>query len=246
MDLTIHIDSLLSTAFFAAVFLLGGRLKLPSAIASQRHNVMSFSGGIAVAYVFVRLLPELAAVSEVVVERTAHRGLPFAESILYLAVLLGFVLYYGLEKLVTRLGERQEEGMSGSAYTLRIIGISVYVWLVSYLGVHGIEEGNGPIALYTVALGCHFLATDHGLRREFGQKYKRQGSFIIAAAALAGWAVGAVLEMPMPIVIPLLGVVSGGIIVNTMLEEVPREQEGRFWPFVTGCFLYAAILLAVP
>jgi len=247
MELNMHIDSLLPALFFAAVFVFGALVRLPPAIARHRRSAMSFSGGIAVAYVFVRLLPELAEASEVFVHKTAHRALPFAESRVYLAAMLGFILFYGLEKLVTGFEdeEREERSSPSPALALHVGGFSIYVWLVSYLGVHGVEEGIGPILLYAAALGCHFLATDHALRREYGEAYDRRGRFGLATAALAGGATGVLLVLPAPLVITLLGLVSGGVIMNSMLGEVPREKDGRFWPFVAGCSVYAGILLTV-
>lgn len=243
METSLHIDTLLPPVFFAGVFLLGAFIRLPQAIAHHRRSVMSFSGGVAVAYVFIRLMPELAVASDVFVQKTSHQELPFAELRVHLAAMLGFMLFYGLEKLATGIGKPDDEQRRPAAQVVHVGGFGVYVWLVSYLGVRGIEENAGDLTLYAVALGCHFLATDHALRREYGQAYDRRGRFVLAAAALAGWGVGALLEMPAPFVITLLGFVSGGVIMNSMLGEVPPERDGRFWSFAAGCVVYAGILL---
>jgi hypothetical protein len=51
------------------------------------------------------------------------------------------------------------------------------------------------------------------------------------------------VDFPKPIVAILLGLVAGAVIVNTLIGELPREKEGRFFPFVFGAFFYTALLL---
>jgi len=58
-----------------------------------------------------------------------------------------------------------------------------------------------------------------------------------------GWACGVLVEVPAAIVCILMGLVSGGVIMNSTIMELPREKEGKFWPFVLGAVLYAAIVL---
>jgi hypothetical protein len=31
--------------------------------------------------------------------------------------------------------------------------------------------------------------------------------------------------------------------VNTSISELPKENDGRFWPFLTGATVYTALLL---
>jgi hypothetical protein len=65
----------------------------------------------------------------------------------------------------------------------------------------------------------------------------------LAIAPLAGWIIGIAMELPKSMVITLLGFISGAIIMNTLIMELPREKEGKFWPFLVGGILYAAILI---
>lgn len=209
---------------------------------------MSFAAGASVAYVFVHLLPELQAAREVFVEETAHLALPFPEYRVYLSAMIGFMFFYGLEHLVGRSrvtegGTAGEERAGLPIAVLHTGGFAVYVWLVSYLMVNSIEEGTVPVALYAVAMGFHFLTIDHALRREHGSLYERSGRYVIALASLAGWVVAVFTELPKPMVITLLGLVSGAVIMNSMVMELPREKEGRFLPFLLGGILYTGILL---
>ena len=46
-------------------------------------------------------------------------------------------------------------------------------------------------------------------------------------------------------VITSLALVSGGVVMNSMVMELPTEKDGRFWPFVTGAVAYTGLLLLI-
>jgi hypothetical protein len=49
--------------------------------------------------------------------------------------------------------------------------------------------------------------------------------------------------MPNHIVALLLAFISGAIIMNSTIMELPSEKDGRFLPFVLGGIIYGLILL---
>lgn len=241
-----EIETLVAALAFAAVFLFGWRLQITRK--GWRRAGISAAAGASVAYVFVHLLPDLNEAGQAFVAATASRESWFAESHVYLAALAGFIVFYGLEHLVAR--SRQPEGTepgeaSGGKYIFRlhIGGFAVYGMLVSDTMARGTGLAEASLALYAVAMGLHFLSVDHALYREHGPLYLRRGRFVLAGAVLAGWAGGLLLEIPKPLLCSLLGLVSGGVIMNSMIMELPREKEGKFWPFLLGAFAYAAIVL---
>jgi hypothetical protein len=244
--MTREIETLLAAIAFAAVFLFGRRLQIHRK--GWRRAGVSAGAGAAVAYVFVHLLPDLEEAGRTFVQATASRTVLFAESHVYLAALAGFVVFYGLEHLVAwsrRMAQAKESGdATGSpVFLLHIGGFAVYAAMVSYLMARGIGLVKASIVLYAVAMGLHFLSVDHSLLREHPRRYLRFGRYILAAAVLAGWACGSLVVVPAPLVCTLMGLVSGGVIMNSMIMELPREREGKFWPFVLGAVLYADIVL---
>jgi hypothetical protein len=244
-----EIETLTAALAFAAVFLFGQRLAVTRK--GWRRASVSAGAGAAVAYVFVHLLPDLEEAGRTFVQATAGQAWRvswLAESHVHLAALAGFVVFYGLEHLVAWSGRTTPTEEPGGAkersvFLLHVGGFAVYAALVSYLMVRGIGLARASIALYAVAMGLHFLSVDHALLREHGPLYLRRGRFILAGAALAGWACGLLAEIPKPLLCDLLGLVSGGVIMNSMITELPREKEGKFWPFLLGAFAYAAIML---
>ena len=243
-----NMETFIASFFFAFIFLFGERLQVPLGFSHRR--VLSAAAGVSIAYVFVRMLPELNEAGSTFIGATAQRRLPFPELRVYTSALFGFVLYYGLEHLVKWsqvTGRRDAPGYGAGhpVFLLHIGGFAMYGWLVTYLMLRSISERPLPIFLYALAMGLHFLAVDHALRREHGNLYSRPGRQILATAVLAGWLCGVLAEFHKPVVITLLGLVSGGVVMNSMIMELPSEKEGRFWAFCAGAGAYAMLLVVI-
>lgn len=246
MQSTVPTETLLAALVFAAIFIFGWRLHR----ARTPRAMLSLGAGATASYVFVRMLPELDEATTAFVAASAGRALPAPELRVYTGALLGFIVFYGLENLVAWARERPgAEGnrreWSNPVFLLHVGGFAVYAWLVTYLMVHGISDTPLPIALYAIAMGLHFIGVDHSLHREHGTAYMQAGRFILAAAALAGWSVAMMTEIPRMAIITSLAVISGGVVMNSMVMELPTEKDGRFWPFVVGAAAYTALLLLI-
>jgi hypothetical protein len=66
----------------------------------------------------------------------------------------------------------------------------------------------------------------------------RTGRFVLAGACVLNWGAGLVLAVPPFVSALLLAFVSGAVIVNSAIMELPSEKDGRFWPFVMGGLSY--------
>jgi hypothetical protein len=246
MPLNLQTDTFLAALLFALIFIFGWRLHR----ARTPRAVLSLGAGATASYVFVRMLPELNEARTVFVEASAGRALPAPELRVYTAALLVFIVFYALEHLVAWSRERPDSGhssrdWSNPVFLLHVGGFALYAWLVTYLMVRGITDTPLPIALYAIAMGLHFIGVDHSLLREHGATYMRVGRFVLAAAALAGWSVAMVTEVSQTAIITSLGLISGGVVMNSMVMELPTEKDGRFWPFVTGAAAYTGLLLLI-
>jgi hypothetical protein len=227
---------------FAAVFAWGGRVHLLGALGLEPRSVMSFSGGMTAAYVFVHLMPELHGARAVLVD-SASASLRYEGVGIYYLALIGFLCFYGLEHLRAHLSEAAESEEDERAFWVHMGGFGVYAALMSYLLVHNLEEKSNAIAFYAAAFAFHFLALDHSLRREHGDAYQRIGRWLLAGMCLLGWALGLAFELPRGVVALLLAFVSGAVIMNSLIMELPEGKDGRFLPFVAGGILYALLLL---
>jgi len=233
---------------FSAIFLFGSSILIPASLRRHQRRVLSFGAGVTIAYVFVHLLPELEAARAGLVRTGAHLSLPFPSLRVYLAALVGFMLFYALEHLVT--WPKNPAGPEATAGEETRLGRSihvgcflVYVWLAGYLAVRSLEEGPTPIALYGVALGLHFLSLDFSFSREYGPWYKRSARYAFVFAPLAGWAIGIVVGFSQVLTAALLGFLAGGIIMNAIVSELPKEKDGRILSFLFGGAFYTALLI---
>jgi hypothetical protein len=239
--------SLAAALVLGAVYAVGG-LFVRSGEGGRNRTWISAGAGVSVAYVFVDVLPDLAVRHEAFVKASGE-GLLFAEQRIYLAALLGFVIFYGLEHMVltsrTRGRLHAGDGAGDVVYWLEVAGFAAYSWVIGYLLVERAMAGGLALALYTLAMAFHFHLVDHSMREEHGRAYERVGRWILAASVPTGWAVGTSPHMPEALLSRLFALVVGGVVITSMKAELPREGEGRFWPFVLGATGYALLLLAV-
>ncbi len=240
---------------FAAVFLVGGRVHPLRAAGAGRRSLISFSAGISAAYVFVHLLPELNGVRRVLTT-SAPMELPYEGAVIYFVAMVGFLAFYGLEHLRAHLstsavheggGARDDKAERsaevGVDFVVHIGGFAAYVWVASYLLLHSLEDSPRETALYTGALAVHFLTVEHSLHAEHGAAYERVGRWVLAGMALAGWFVGLLFALPPPVIALLVAFVSGAVVINSAIMELPSEKDGRFLPFLAGALIYGIILL---
>jgi hypothetical protein len=243
---TENLSSFIATLFLAANFLFGGRLQV--GVKTHRRRWLSLGAGIATAYVFVHLLPELSRVQEIFTRATAEKGLPFPGSRVYTSALVGFILMYGLEHLVSwsrkrQEGETESEEDGNLVSWFHMGGFFFYCALVSYTMARESERGILFLIFYLVAMSLHFLGTDHALRREYGRWYDSRGKWVLAGGVLAGWLVASLSPLSIEVLATLMGLVGGGVVMNSMITELPKEKEGRFWPFCGGAAAYTGMLL---
>jgi hypothetical protein len=227
---------------FATTFLTGGRVHPLRALIRDRRSIISFGAGMSAAYVFVHVMPELHGVRRAFVESVSV-PLRYEGMAIYFLALVGFLVFYGLDHLRAHLRETDEAGQAGLAFKLHVGGFAAYVLLMAYLLVHNLEETPVSIALYAVAIAFHFLAVDHALRDEHGAAYERVGRFVLAGMSVLGWGLGLLFPLPHYVLALLVAFISGAIIMNSAIMELPSEKDGRFLPFMIGGIVYGLILL---
>jgi hypothetical protein len=244
MYVTAILETGAAALLFMGTFVIGGRIHPFRSLVRDRRSIVSFGAGISIAYVFVHLMPELHGVRSAFAE-SVSLPLPYEGMSIYFFALVGFLVFYGLDHLRTRLRVTTEAGQFGPAFRLHVGGFAAYVWLMSYLLVHNLGESTVSTTLYALAIALHFLGVDHALREEHGVAYERVGRFVLAAMALLGWAMGLVIAVPHYVLALLVAFISGAIIMNSTIMELPSEKDGRFVPLVAGGMLYGLILLAL-
>jgi hypothetical protein len=199
-----------------------------------------------VAYVFLHLLPELAEGNRDVAE--ALRGQvgpsPLVDLAIFLVALLGFVVFYGLERLATRSRGHATDPPSG-VFALHLGSFAVYNALITYTLPLRLQTGIVFALLFSLAMGLHFVLTDRGLQRQYPRRFRASGGLVLSGALLGGWVLAAVLAPTNVLVVSLMTAFLGGsVLLNVFKEEIPPERESRFGWFVGGLLGYAVLLAA--
>lgn len=240
------VSALLPVGFalgLALVHLFAGRLLLLDVI--PRSRWLSLSGGVAVAYVFVHVLPEVQE-SGATIAKSGHALARFEEHV-YLVVLVGFVAFYGLERFVQGSKSAGESGTDAprGVFWIHIGSFAAYNGLIGYLLLHREQTGIAALTTYFAAMALHFVVNDYGLRDHHGRAYHRYGRWILSAAVFVGLAVGYVTAVSELWLALLFSFLAGGIILNVIKEELPTERQSRFWAFVLGVFVYSLVLTRI-
>ncbi|MGR3572946.1 hypothetical protein [Brevirhabdus sp.] len=246
----------LLSALFAAAFALThifiGKLRFLER--TPRSRWLSASGGVAVSYIFLHVLPELAAHRDTFAEALGL-GAGRAETAVYALALAGLITFYGLERSLKRSiaprpatpprsGETTEAAALPpvGAFWLHIGSFALYNAIIGYLLLHRETPGLWSLVIYGVAMVLHFVTNDFGLREHHRRRYDQLARWILAGAVLAGWALGLVGELP-PIGIGLLfAFLAGGVVLNVLKEELPEDRQSSFLPFLLGAAGYSVLL----
>lgn len=233
---------------FALVHVLGPRLSFLRTV--PRSVWLSAAGGVSVAYVFVHLLPELAVHQRDFAEAGGEGGAwSGIERHVYVLALAGLATFYGLDRLARR-SARDCAHTSGrvrpsrAVFWIHLCAFAIYNVLIGYLLLHREESDVRGLAIYASAMGLHFVVNDQGLREQHGEAYDRRGRWLLAAAPLAGWAVGLAWVVSARALGALFALLAGGVVLNVMKEELPEDRDSRFSAFALGAAGYAALLLA--
>jgi hypothetical protein len=213
-----------------------------------RQTVMrqweALSAGVAVAYVFIGVIPELEEHKSTIAASAAANGLD-VEKRVYLYALAGFIAFVGLNHLKSHGGAYiLALARSEVIYWVEICGYSLYVLLISFLLVHREDPTIASLGLFVFAMGFHLFMIDSQLAHQLGPSYDRWGRIILILSVPLGWGLGIAEALPDSFTSRLFAFILGGVVVLSAYEELPSDS-GRFGWFLSGAFCYAIILMLV-
>jgi hypothetical protein len=255
-----YLDSFPAVLFLALWHILCGRLPL---IHNVRHsNWLSFSGGIAIAYVFESLLPKLGEWQAIMSGPGDHKSVvPKLFDVLglgeyygdlpklinyeiFLLALSGVVFFLWLDWVV----QHQKDGGPGSAgnlFGLHVGVFAVYNVLIGYITAHNVLPGRLVQVLLVVALALHFLGINHNLWLQYRERFDNPGRWIFAAAIFCGWLLGVMTEFAQAVYIGMYSFLAGAIMVTVFNDELPNRHEAQFWPFLSGVLIYTYLMMNI-
>jgi hypothetical protein len=260
-----YIDSFLAILALAVLHILCRRMRI---IHSVRHsNWLSFSGGVAVAYVFESLLPKLGEWQTLMTGQSQMKaavpklcedlgiveycgGVPkFLNYEIFLLALTGLVFFLWVDwwaeskKAQTREGG---EGQGHSSFFWLHIGVfAAYNVLIGYVTVHNILPGRFVLVLLVLALGLHFFGINHTLWINYRDDFDRYGPLIFSVSLFVGWLLGVMTDFAQATYIMMYSFLAGAIIVSVFNDELPNRHEAQFWPFFIGIVIYTYLMMNI-
>ena len=230
-----HLAALLSVIVFSLVHLFGDKIGKLNREAHGRF--LSAGGGIAIAYVFVDLLPKLAR-SDLLVRQALQGWFPYFERHVYVMALLGFLLFFIVGQTPTLFSKKRQFWISMTSYAL-------FNFLVGYAVVDKDNPEVRPLFLFTFAIALHYFSNDFSLEEAYGEVYRHLGKWLLIVALFLGWIAGAVVTLPPTVIALVSAFIGGGVIMNVTRHELPEENPHSLGAFLLSTLLYATILLAI-
>lgn len=219
--------------FFLVILLAGVHLsvKYYSKLMEQpRKPILSFAGGASIAYVIVHLLPEFQKVQEEF-NKLIHIPKHYEDYSLYLVATVGFIVFYSINHFV-KASEQNSPHLSVFIY--HIGAFVLYNSFIGYYLIKGLKQEPKAVVIFTVVFTLHLMINDVGLRLDHKKRYDPWGSLILAVSVVGGWLLGFFITLSTFIFALWFSWLAGGILLNTIKEELPKERKSKLLPFILG------------
>ena len=199
-------------------------------LSSKERLVNSFGAGMAIAYVFIHLLPEIS-------KGEKHLGMYS-----FLVVLVGYVVYYFFNLKAQQVSDSHSHGHYGA----QILG----GWLYSFIIVLGMPDAfqlsHLHVVLMAVAIGSHIVHSDYHLGITFQSKFDKHGKYVLATAPIAGLVTRWLLHPQSDVLIHvIMSLLAGSLIYTVARDELPNPTRYTLMWFVIGIATYTALLMII-
>jgi len=240
-------ESHILVALAATVFLILFHYLSPwfaNHLPGNGRSFVSFAGGVAVAYVFLHMLPNLVEYNKPIGRYLLNNQwlTPFTELSIYIVALLGFLIYYGFDVLAERY--RDEGNNDGLVYRLHLVMFGLYNFLITYtMSLRAISSITAT-ALFTFAMALHFVLTDRKFCRFYTVRFDHGGRFFLMMALFVGWLWSVIFD-PVNVLLAafMVAFLAGSVLLNVFREELPTTGLTSYFWFSFGAILITSILL---
>lgn len=240
--------SLVGLVLIGLVHLLVGRMHF----LERRDGVwLDFLAGIAVAYVFVDILPHLAD-KQVKFAKLGDEGLHgFLHLHIYVLALIGFLAFLGI--LLSAQRDRlqmvtMDITFAGAplAIKVEVVSLALYTGLIGYMLAEQPTHRAEPSLVFASAMAAHYVGLDHLSRHHYPKLYDGIERYLLVAFLVLGWLLGTFLEFSGLPYAATFAFLAGGIIAVTTVYELPRiTSKGRYWSFCCGAAAFTLVIMAL-
>lgn len=209
-------------------------------IRETNRKWLSVASGVAVAYVFMDILPEIHEAGSILEEGSSSLFVLLGKHIYGLS-LVGFLLFYGLEHYILWRRNQSAEPLFKIHVGLFVVYNVVVGYVLAHLHVFGDPHSLG---VFTFALGLHFGVNDYNLRLHHQQLYEGYARWFLAAGVILGAGLGLLVEIDLDAAL-VIAFLAGGIVLFALKHELADPDTARPSYFIGAALLYGTVLLLV-
>ena len=216
----------------AAIHLLVPRLQ--PFVKAHEELLNSIGRGLAVAYTFLYLFHEMCVGSKLLGPQ------------LHLLVLLGFLVYYGVEHVVETQVSDAADDPSNPMVRLQFRVLILLKWVYSWLIIYALPEAITSEGIHAItmiiAISLHILHDDVELATRFERHYSHFGRYLLASAPIVGWVCDLFMfEKDLRFSKILMALLAGSILYTTFSGEFREHRKSRFKWFLFGVLIYIVL-----
>jgi len=224
-----HLLPFILGAIIALFHLMGEDLE--GYIKGYRQEIVSFSSGASITYIFLQLIPDL------------HRIASESSSMIFLFPLLGFSSIHLAEKYVAK-GNLDQNEMKKDYAEIHSTFLFMYHGAVGYLVASLLARSAVEGLIFFLPIVLHVAVSSLSVT-ELHESFVRKNAvkYAVTAAPLIGVLLhnqGAVAEHHFN---PIFGTVIGMFFYVVIRDSIPREEKGRPLEYLLGVIVYILIML---
>jgi len=201
----------------------------------QNHavEVSSFGGGVAIAYVFLILLPEVE-----------HSRELFGTSV-YVITVISLLVFFALELLLSRFRSQDHTSHHGHHTTARFWFHIAIIWIYTWLVMFTVPEDAADNLVYVLAgsatIGVHLLYKDYVLRGHYHGRFEQAGRYILALAPIAGWLSHQVVQPTHGTLEIMIAILAGVLIQSVFQDELPPVERMSYKWLLMGAAIMSGL-----
>jgi hypothetical protein len=202
---------------------------------NHQRQVSSFGGGVAIAYVFLILFPEVEHSREIL------------GAAVHVIIVLSLLIFFALELTLSRLRAHEHSPDHGHHNTERFWFHIAIIWIYTWLVMFTVPEDAADNVVYVLAasatIGVHLLYKDYVLRGHYEGRFEQAGRFILALAPIAGWLSHQIIEPTDGTLEIMIAILAGILIQSVFQDELPPVERMSYRWLVGGVVIMAGLSL---